>query len=116
MEFITGIEEKEVLELSDLFKEGMPGKRVKVNGAVHAIRDMGTVAFVILRKRDGLVQCVYEEGATNFNLKDLKEAATVEVTGTLAESEKAPEGIEIRLEEITVLSEPAEPLPLPIAK
>ena len=116
MEFITGIEEKEVLELSDLFKEGMPGKRVKVNGEVHAIRDMGTVAFVILRKRDGLVQCVYEEGATNFNLKDLKEAATVEVTGTLAESEKAPEGIEIRLEEITVLSEPAEPLPLPIAK
>ena len=46
---------------------------MKVNGAVHTIRDMGTVAFVILRKREGLVQCVYEEGVTKFDLKDLRE-------------------------------------------
>ena len=92
------------------------GKTVKVNGAIHTIRDMGNVAFIILRKREGLIQCVYEEGLSNFSLKDLKEADTVEVTGALAESEKAPNGIEIRLTDITVLSEPAEPMPLPIAK
>ena len=33
-----------------------------MNGAVHNIRDMGEFAFVILRKAEGLVQCVYEEG------------------------------------------------------
>lgn len=80
------------------------------------IRDMGTVAFVILRKREGLVQCVYEEGVTKFNLKDLREAATVEVTGKLTESEKAPNGIEIRLSEIKVLSRPKDSLPLAVSK
>ena len=79
MEFMTGVKEKETLELSELLEEGRLGEEVKVNGAVHTIRDMGTVAFVILRKREGLVQCVYEEGVTKFNLKDLREAATVEV-------------------------------------
>ena len=116
MEMVTGVREKDVLELSQLLEEGMAGKEVKVNGAVHTIRDMGTVAFVILRKREGLVQCVYEEGTTNYDLKDLKEAATVEVTGLLTESQKAPNGIEIRLREIKVLSEPAEPMPLAISK
>jgi len=71
---------------------------------------------VILRKREGLVQCVYEEGVTKFNLKDLREAATVEVTGKLTESEKAPNGIEIRLSEIKVLSMPKDSLPLAVSK
>ena len=116
MEFVTGVKKKETLELSELFEEGRIGTEVKVNGAIHTIRDMGTVAFIILRKREGLVQCVYEEGVSKFNLKDVKEADTVEVTGVLAESAKAPNGIEIRLGELKILSEPAEPMPLPIAK
>ena len=116
MEFMTGVKEKETLELSELLEEGRLGEEVKVNGAVHTIRDMGTVAFVILRKREGLVQCVYEEGVTKFDLKDLREAATVEVTGKLTESEKAPNGIEIRLSEIKVLSMPKDSLPLAVSK
>lgn len=116
MEFVTGIKEKETLELSGLLAEGMAGNTVKVNGFIHTIRDMGNVAFIILRKREGLVQCVFEEGITNFSLKDLREADTVEVTGKLVDSEKAPGGIEIRLLEIRILSEPADSLPLSIAK
>lgn len=116
MEFVTGIKEKETLELSELLAEDMAGNTVKVNGFIHTIRDMGNVAFLILRKREGLIQCVFEEGITNFSLKDLKEADTVEVTGTLVDSEKAPGGVEIRLSEIKILSEPADSLPLPIAK
>ena len=103
-------------ELSELLEEGRIGAEVKVNGAIHTIRDMGTVAFIILRKREGLVQCVYEEGVSKFNLKDVKEADTVEVSGMLERSEKAPNGIEIRLGELKILSEPAEPMPLPISK
>ena len=116
MEFVTGVKKKETLELSELLEEGRIGTEVKVNGAIHTIRDMGTIAFIILRKREGLVQCVYEEGISKFDLKDVKEADTVEVTGVLAESAKAPNGIEIRLGELKILSEPAEPMPLPIAK
>ncbi|PWJ51517.1 aspartate--tRNA(Asn) ligase [Faecalicatena contorta] len=116
MEYVTGVKQKDTLELSQLFEEGVAGNRVKVNGAIHTIRDMGTVAFIILRKREGLVQCVFEEGVSKFDLKDLKEADTVEVTGIFAASEKAPGGVEIRIEEIQILSEPAKPLPLPVAK
>ena len=116
MEFVTGVKKKESLELSELLEEGRIGTEVKVNGAIHTIRDMGTIAFIILRKREGLVQCVYEENISKFDLKDVKEADTVEVTGVLAESAKAPNGIEIRLGELKILSEPAEPMPLPIAK
>ena len=116
MEFVTGVKEKETLELRELLAEDMAGKTVKVNGAIHTIRDMGNVAFIILRKREGLVQCVSDEEITNFFLKDLKEAATVEVTGTLISSEKAPHGIEIRISAVEVLSEPAEPMPLAIGK
>ena len=116
MEFVTGVKKKETLELSELLEEGRIGTEVKVNGAIHTIRDMGTIAFIILRKREGLVQCVYEENISKFDLKDVKEADTVEVTGVLAESAKAPNGIEIRLGELKILSEPAEPMPFPIAK
>ena len=62
------------------------------------------------------MQCVFEEGVTAFDLKELKEASAVEVLGTIRKEERAAHGIEIRLKEIKVLSEPDEPLPLPISK
>ena len=103
--------------ISELLEQTEAGTKVKVNGAVHTIRDMGTVAFVILRKREGLLQCVYEEGSADFELKDMKEAATVEVEGILEENEKAPNGIEIRMESVKILSEPEdEMMPLAISK
>lgn len=116
MELVKGVRQTETLELGELLAEGMCGKTVKVNGAVHTIRDMGNVAFIILRKREGLVQCVYEEGVSGFDLKVVKEADTVCVEGELTRSDKAPGGVEIRLGKLEVLSSPAEPMPLKISK
>lgn len=116
MEFITGVTQKETLELTQLLSGSYAGKGVKVNGAVHTIRKMGDVAFIVLRKREGLIQCVYEEGKTKFDLKNLKEASAVEVEGIVKTEDRAPNGIEIRLTGIRVLSEPAAPLPLVISK
>lgn len=117
MEYLTGVRHKDTLEISELRKQAQPGQTVKVNGAVHAIRNMGTVAFVILRKREGLLQGVYEEGTAKFDLKDIKEAATIEVEGVLEENEKAPGGIEIRMKNLKILSQPQdEMMPLAISK
>ncbi len=116
MEFMTGVTGKDTLEISDLLAGDFAGKSVKVNGAVHTIRDMGEVAFIVLRKREGLLQCVYEEGKTKFDLKDLKEACTIEVEGTVKTEDRAPNGFEIRLDTIKVLSEPKEPMLLAISK
>ena len=115
MEFISGVKKKETFEISELF-ELEEGTSVKVNGAVHTIRDMGDVAFVVLRKREGLLQCVFEEGLTNFSLKDIKEASTLEVEGIVKREDRAPNGVELRLREIKVLSEPAEAMPIPNCK
>lgn len=116
MEFMNGVKRKETLEICEILTGDYEGKTVKINGAVHTIRDMGDVAFVILRKREGLVQCVFEEGTTQFELKNLKEAATIEVEGTVEKEERAPQGFEVRLKEIKVLSEPAEAMPIAISK
>lgn len=117
MEYLTGIAKKDTLEIGELLTCGRAGQRVKVNGAVHAIRDMGNIAFVILRKREGLLQGVYEEGTAGFALRDVKEADTVEIEGILEKNEKAPNGMEIRMEALRILSEPeSEMMPLAISK
>lgn len=116
MDFVTGVTRPDTLELNELYDESLLGKCVKVNGTVHTIRRMGDVAFVVLRKREGLLQCVYEEGESAFSLKDVKEAAAVEAEGILRKEERAPGGMEIRLKAVKILAEPDAPLPLPIAK
>lgn len=120
MEYYTGVAKKETMEISELCgkaKAGGTGSIVRVNGAVHTIRDMGNVAFVILRKREGLLQTVYEKGKVPFSLKDIKEAATVEIEGVLKENEKAPGGIEVCMRSVRILSEPAdEQMPLAVSK
>lgn len=116
MDFVKGVKQVEDLSIAQLQEAEFEGKEVKVRGAIHSIRDMGEVAFVVLRKRDGLVQTVYEEGACEFSIKELKEADTVEVSGTVKEEHRAPNGIEILLKSVTVLSEPAEPMPLAVSK
>lgn len=116
MEFISGQTQKKVVEISDILSGGYEGRQISMNGAVHTIRDMGDVAFVILRKREGLVQTIFERGAVDMDFRQLKEAATVEVTGTVKKEGRAPNGFEIRLQAVQVLSEPKESMPIPINK
>ena len=116
MEFVNGVKEKRVLDIREVLEGEYEGKEIRMNGAVHTIRHMGEVAFVILRKSRGLVQCVYEAGITDFDIRDLKEESAVEVMGVVKAEERAPQGFEIRLKEIRVLSRPAEPLPLAVSK
>lgn len=115
MEFISGVREKETISIEEVVS-GCAGETVKMEGSVHTIRDMGEVAFVILRKAEGLVQCVYEEGKTDFDLSLLKEESAIRVTGTVSMEERAPQGFELRLLSIEVLSQPAESLPIAVSK
>ena len=91
-------------------------QRFGVRGAVHTIRDMGELSFVVLRKRDGLLQCIFEEGTTDYAVKDLREEMAVEISGVLEEDARAPHGIEIRAREVKVFGRPYEAPPLPIGK
>lgn len=116
MDFLTGIKEKKTIGIGTILTGDYSGRQVCMNGAVHSIRDMGEVAFVILRKAEGLVQCVFEEGKTACRLKDLKEESAVEVTGIVQPEKRAPHGFEVRLQEIRILSEPAATMPIAVNK
>ncbi len=115
MEFITGLKQQEEAEIEDLLK-AEEGTTIILEGAVHSIRDMGEIAFVILRKREGLIQTVWEEGKTDMELSEIREGDYIHVTGQIKDEERAPHGKEVRLSTIRHLSHVSCPLPLPIDK
>ena len=116
MKFLDGKWEKKECSFEELLSDHILNQQACVAGAIHSVRNMGEIAFVILRKKEGLFQTVLEEGKANVSVRDLKEAMTVRVTGTVSQEERAPQGRELLISNLEVLSSPAEPLPLAIDK
>ncbi len=116
MEFMDGTWKKEINTWEELVGNNFLNQEAVIEGAVHSIRNMGDVAFIILRRREGLFQTVYENEQTNVSIHELKEAMTIRVKGILHEEERAPHGRELRIRHIDILSTPAEPLPMAIDK
>ncbi|MBQ1802128.1 aspartate--tRNA(Asn) ligase [Lachnobacterium bovis] len=118
MEFVTKREEKKSTDA--LLEELMQGtiredERISLKGAIHTIRDMGDIVFVVLRRREGLFQCIYEKSKVTDFAK-LKEAQTVKITGTIRSEQRAPHGFEILVEEVEIYSTPTKSMPLQISK
>ncbi len=118
MEFVTKREEKKSTDA--LLEELMQGtiredERISLKGAIHTIRDMGDIVFVVLRRREGLFQCIYEKSKVTDFAK-LKEAQTVKITGTIRSEQRAPHGFEILAEEVEIYSTPTKSMPLQISK
>lgn len=80
-----------------------------VMGWVHKIRKLGKIAFIIVRDRSGLVQCVIN--TKDIDIKGLKLESVVMIKGKTAESNGT---VEISAEEITLISEVTEDIPLVI--
>ncbi|WP_330630406.1 aspartate--tRNA(Asn) ligase [Halocatena halophila] len=93
-----------------------PGERVTVAGWVHEVRDLGGIAFLILRDRTGKIQVKFATDEMDDELVDAGTNASREsvlsVTGTVEEEPRAPTGVEVVPESVELLA-PAEPeLPL----
>ena len=58
MEFVKGIVEKEKSGYEE-FLEKEEGDTACLEGAVHSLRYMGEIGFVILRSREGFLQAVW---------------------------------------------------------
>src|SRR6478672_7461215 len=89
------------------------GERVTMAGWVHAKRDLGAVAFVILRDRSGLAQVVVDP--SNTVLQGSVETV-VEVEGLVVAAEQAPGGVEVQEPAFRVLSEPAAVPPIELRR
>jgi len=116
MEYLTGVRIKETSGFDELKEMKTSERSVSVEGAVHSIRRMGEISFLILRSREGLLQTVYEYGRAEFTLDGIREGTFVKAEGRLKEEERAPGGVELVLNGMQVLSAPEQPLPLAIAK
>ena len=117
MKFLDGEWQKEACSWEELLGDALLDQEAVTEGAVHSIRNMGEVVFVILRRREGLFQTVYEtKSADDTFMSGLKEAMTVRVKGILRREPRAPHQRELQIDSIRILSVPTEPLPLAIDK
>ncbi|MDX1746760.1 MAG: OB-fold nucleic acid binding domain-containing protein, partial [Halobacteriales archaeon] len=96
--------------------DATPGEAVTVAGWVHEIRDLGGIAFVILRDRTGRIQVKFEKDSLPEDLVEtglgVHRESVVAVTGQVEEEDRAPTGVEVVPDSVEVLA-PADPeLPL----
>lgn len=93
-----------------------PGDHATVAGWVHEIRDLGGIAFLILRDASGKIQIKFEKDEMDEDLVEtglgLARESVVSVTGEIEEEPRAPTGVEITPEELDVIAEAEPELPL----
>ena len=93
-----------------------PGDEVTVAGWVHEVRDLGGIAFLILRDKSGKIQIKLEEDSMDEALVetglDVSRESVITVTGSVKEEPRAPTDVEIIPESIEVLAESDTELPL----
>lgn len=107
METVSGERNYTDLEIADMMEKN-DGDTVKTHGMIYSVKDMGDFGFVTLRKRNGLVQCVYNKGISQFEISDLGPEYSIKVEGTIKKDERAPGGFEVHLVNVDVLSTPHE--------
>jgi len=91
------------------------GHSVRVKGYVQAIRDLGNIAFLVIRDAVGTVQAVVEQPEALQLAKTLSQETVVDLEGTVVAQSKNKE-FEISVTRLKILSTPAETLPVEISK
>ncbi len=115
METIKGYHGEEDLCCAKL-ASAAEASAVRVHGMVHTHRDMGEFSFLILRLRDGLLQCVMDQSTVISGSEDIRDEYSIRGEGRLLADERAPGGYELRLGQVIVLSKPHSPRPVHLGK
>ena len=93
-----------------------PGETATVAGWVHEIRDLGGIAFLIVRDTTGRIQVKFEKDGMDDELVerglDVHRESVVAVTGAVEKEERAPTGVEIVPDSLEVVAEADPELPL----
>jgi len=98
--------------------KGMAGQTVTVAGWLQDTRNLGGIAFILLRDRSGIVQitCLKKKlGDDVFaELTSIPRESVLAVTGELKENQQVSTGLEILPESFDILAEAQTPLPMGI--
>jgi nondiscriminating aspartyl-tRNA synthetase len=87
------------------------GQEVTLQGWVHWRRNLGGIQFLVLRDRSGIAQCVLSH---DYDVPIAE--SVVEVRGSVVESRKAPGGLEIQANGLTIIAKASHPAPVEVAK
>jgi aspartyl-tRNA synthetase len=98
------------------------GNTVRLSGWVHRKRDLGGLLFIDLRDHYGITQCVVTPSNPHFGkLERIRVESVISVTGEVVARDPgtvnaalATGEIDLKVQELVVLSEVAEELPLPV--
>ena len=93
--------------------------KVELYGWVHDTRDLSKIRFLILRDITGRIQCVGIKNETKAEFFKLMNSVTresvVKIKGELKDSKQAPGGKEVFVEEIEIIAEASQPLPIDVS-
>jgi aspartyl-tRNA synthetase len=92
----------------------------EICGWVHEVRDLGGLAFFLIRDRTGIIQVTVPKKKANESVlaavKAVSRESVVRVAGTVKAIEKAPGGRELVPETFEIISLSASPLPLDVVE
>jgi nondiscriminating aspartyl-tRNA synthetase len=96
--------------------DATPGETVTVAGWIHEIRDLGGIAFLILRDASGRIQIKLEKEEMDDELVetalDAGRESVVAVSGAVEAEDRAPTGVEVVPESVEMIAEADPELPL----
>ncbi|RQD80660.1 MAG: aspartate--tRNA(Asn) ligase [Methanocalculus sp. MSAO_Arc2] len=95
-------------------------ERAEITGWVHEERDLGGLAFFLIRDRTGIMQVTVPKKKVSEEVraavKEVSRESVVRVKGTVKETDKAPGGRELVPDSFEILAKAASPLPLDVAE
>lgn len=89
---------------------------VTLAGWVHKIRNLGKIAFVILRDASGIIQCVIEKPELLKQIKNIQVESVIKITGKVTESIAKNQIKEIHVSKLEIISSVKDQIPIEINK
>ncbi len=107
MKLINEYKNTQTVEVEQLPK--YIGETVTIHGSIYKIRKMKGFSFVLLRTKRNVLQCIAEE-----QVELPLEESCVRISAQVVEEERCRAGYELHIQQIEVLSVPAEASPIVI--
>ncbi|MDQ5943459.1 MAG: nondiscriminating aspartyl-tRNA synthetase [Patescibacteria group bacterium] len=95
---------------------GFSGETKTISGWLYKRRLLGSLNFLIIRDRSGLVQILVEDKKELEKLHGLQLGSVLEITGDVTSDERAPSGVEIHNPKIIVKLPVTDVMPIEIDK
>jgi nondiscriminating aspartyl-tRNA synthetase len=93
------------------------GEAVVLDGWLQTVRDQGSIIFLVIRNNQGIFQAVVLKSSNAYEIsKHLTIESVVKLHGTAKLEQNAPQGVEIMVEELEVLSLADSELPIPVSE